>query len=158
METLKEAKQVLRENWKKGIDCPCCGQFVHLTRVSFHSSMAKVLILLYKYGAKYQNAEGYIHIENFLVEQGSKIKGVHSKLELWGMLERQPNTDDPTKKHSGYWKLTKKGIDFVEELITVPYATFTYNKKQYGFDNAKQIGLREALGTKFNYGEILGNF
>ncbi len=46
--TMEEAKQLLKDNWEKGIDCPCCTQFVKLYKRPLYSAQAYSLIRLYK--------------------------------------------------------------------------------------------------------------
>ncbi len=154
MKTVDEAKQYLRDNLQKGAHCPVCTQWARMNKMPFHSGMALTLIFIYKATMQGKTDNGWLHVENYLVEIGSKIKGVHSKLEYWGLLERKPNLDDPKKKENGFWRITEKGKLFVEGKLVVPSHVKTFNKKQYGFSQ-KNIDIRGALGKKFDYSELM---
>ena len=60
METIKEAKEHLRNNFEEGIDCPCCGQFVKLYKRKLNSGMAATLIRIVKF-----NGSSEVHVKDF---------------------------------------------------------------------------------------------
>jgi hypothetical protein len=153
--TLGEARAHVRENWEKGLRCPCCGQWVQRYAYSLHSGMARVLILVYHADKinLMEGGDGWIHVENYLVDVGVKIKGVHGKLRHWGLLEQKPN-DDPKKHDSGIWRITDKGRQFVEGTILVPKKVLMYNERFLGFDG-EDISIRQALGKRFDYTELM---
>lgn len=155
METIKEAKQHLKDNWDKGTRCPCCTQWVQRYPYSFHSGMARALIYIYQATQRGKGLEddGFFHIENYFVDIGVKIKGSHGKLKYWGMLEQRQNTD-PKKHNSGYWSITQRGIDFVHGKLLVTRKALLFNEKCYGFVGNK-ISIQDALGKNFDYQEMM---
>ena len=151
MKTIAEAKEYLKENWETGEICPCCGLFVKKYKYAFHNGMARVLIYIYKSGK-----EDYFHIENYLDSKGRKRKGYHVKLRYWNLLEQAPN--DNTKKHwYSFWRITERGKLFVEKEIKVPKYALLFNKKCYGLAD-EMIGIEQALGKYFNYGELMEDY
>lgn len=152
-ETLKQAKVYLRENFKEGANCPCCGQFVKLYKYAFHSGMARCLILIYNATTPHKQTDGFMHVENYFVSIGVKMKGYHGKLKYYKMLEQLPNNDS-SKAKSGIWRITQKGKDFVENKIEVPKRVHLYNDIVVDWSD-EQITIKQALGSKFNYAELI---
>jgi len=143
-------KKYLRDNWEKGVHCPCCGQFVKLYRRKITSAMAWGLVLVYN-RRKFTNEKTF-HLEKFLKNQDcpSSIRGDMSKLCHWQFLVKRPDLG------VGYYELLPLGEMFVRNEITVPRAVFIYNAKVYKRSN-EQTNIREALKDKFNIDELLGN-
>ncbi len=141
METIKEVKDYLRENFEKGTDCPCCGQFVKQYRRKLNSGMAIAMLKIYKLCA---NGE-YYNISNELI-------GIHqleySKLRYWKLIESKNN-------ENGLWKPTKQGIDFVVGKCTIPKYAYVYNNKLIKLEG-EQISIKDALGDHFDYNELMG--
>lgn len=150
-ETLEEAKQYLRDNWEKGADCPCCTQRVQLYKHKLPASSVFALIRLYKLG------EGYHHVRDFAEGlEGVRRSSMFAELRYWGVVEDKAN-EDPTKRKSGLWKITEKGKDFVEEKIKLPSYVRLFDGNAYGVVG-DEISVREALGNKFNYEEMMNGF
>lgn len=146
-ETLDEAKAFIRENWKDGCVCPCCGRWLKLYDIKMPGAGAADLIKLYKLSKGFPN-----HYEHVDVFSNTKSRSF-PKLAYWKLCKSMPN-DDPEKRTSGMWALTQKGVDFVEGKITVPERTFYYKKKGRGL-HGKQVHIIDVLGNKFSYSELM---
>lgn len=158
--TLGEAKQFLRDNWDKdGAICPCCTQIVKLYKFKLRSSMAICLILMDKYFRNHPEEE-YVHMTNYLnsIDLPGSIRnsGDNAKTRYWGLTEKKEGKREDGSKRVGYWKLTEKGRQFVRGEITVPQYAKLFNNKSYGL-TGDEISIREALGTKFNYDELMNS-
>jgi hypothetical protein len=155
-DTLQKAKNDLRQGWKtsKGATCECCGQKVKLYKRKILGVMAFGLISLYRM-SKHEHPRKSFHRNDILPHDNS---GSFAKLKYWGLIEEDINSD-PEKRCSGYWSITDLGIDFVEERAVVPKYAYTYNMKvvfDLYDDPEEKIGIREALGNKFSYPELMG--
>ena len=148
MNTIIEAKRHLRENFNTGTDCPCCGQFVKLYKRKLAATPSRMLIRLYSL------LDGWNHVSEIVKGISSTGSNDFSKLAYWKLIEEKGNLNNDGKKNSGYWKITKKGRDFVENKIRIPSYVLIYNTKCYGFsdDETTIIG---ALGEKFSYNELM---
>jgi hypothetical protein len=142
--TLAEAKADLRQNWEKGLPCPCCTQFVKLYPHTINSQIAKTLIQMYRLDKE------WVHI----LQELKPSNRMYSLARFWGLIEARGDTGD--QKASGYWRLTPRGKSFVEGTITVPKHAYIFNDKVYRFD-PEQENIREALGHKFSYSELMGH-
>jgi hypothetical protein len=112
--------------------------------------MAYDLTYLYKLSKKNPNTE-YFHVKEFCKKTRG---GDNAKMVFWGLIEELPSTDD-AKKNSGYWKITKKGSDFVENKIKIQKTIICYNSEFLGFGDDGYVNIEKCLGKKFNYTELM---
>ena len=149
--TLGEGKKFLRENWENGTNCPCCTQRVQLYKHKLNSTMTRSLIALYWLDRHKPNE--WHHVSEFEKWRGGYGGGQFAKVKHWGFAIDQDN-DDPAKRTSGQWKITQKGRDFVEGQITVPAKVRLFDSKFYGHEG-NHINIKESLGSKFDYSELM---
>ena len=153
--TLEEAKAYLRKNWEKGAACPCCTQLVKLYKRKLNSGMARVLIEIYNITQQKRPADGWLHVSKECADRKLAATDMeYSKLKYWGLIE--PRKDDPETgaRTSGFWRITRAGRHFVENLSTAPKHIYLYNQKLFKTGSATTT-IKEALGNKFNYTELM---
>jgi len=161
VQTLEDAKRWLRARWEEGADCPCCGQFVKLYKRKLNGSMAYALILIYRYFEP--NYHGWLHVPSYLneapipAEVSAAIRGDWAKLRFWDLLIEDTRTRDDGSRRAGFWRITEHGRLFVRGLVRVPKYVYLYNKKvvQRRSPDGTSINIKEALGDKFNYSELM---
>lgn len=136
----------------KGYTCSCCGQFVKAYSRKLNSSMALVLILLHR-----ANFKSFIHIENWLKEIGKpELRADYHKLRFWGLIEAKVAEREDGSRRNGYYKITGRGKVFAEGRFTVQKSAVILNNKFLHFEG-EEINIKDALGDKFNYDELMGN-
>lgn len=152
IKSISEAKSFLKNNFEKGVICPCCQQVVKLYRRRAHSKMTRDLINLYRISLKHKNRE-FFHVTEFIqTKAGNEL----ARFATYGLIEEMPKDKEDTKRRtSGYWKINSKGIDFVLGKIKIPKYFFMFNATLYGFSDEK-VTVNECLGKGFNYGELMG--
>lgn len=130
-------------------DCPTCGRVVALYKRTLHKSIIEQLINLYNAGGHL----AHIHSNNFI--QGKK--GMDFAIARhWGLIEREANTDKK-KATSGRWKLTFKGMSFLNGLLDIPkYAYLCDDKLQAISETTGKI--QEFLPQTFDYSTIKPRF
>lgn len=148
MLTISEAKEYLKRNWTnpRGINCPCCNQKVKLYPTLLNKDMAVTLIKMYKLD---KAGREWVHIQSEL----KPINGNYAKLVHWGLLESDFRRKEDGGR-SGMFRITEKGRMFVTGQITVPKKVNLYNAKKYG-ESVSQINIKQSLGEKFNYNELM---
>lgn len=149
METLAEAKKYLQDNFKKGISCPCCHQFVKLYPRKITSSMSKALIGMFRETKAGGGEKEWADSRNYIAIP-DVVKFVH-----WGILEAQEGQRDDGSKRVGWYKLTEKGIEFVNGRISVPMRVKLYNQKFYGFEGG-EVYIYDTFKNRFDYNELMG--
>lgn len=153
METIKEAKDFLNLHYKKGIACPCCDQFVKEYKRKVYGRIARLLIHLYHIDRAI--GSGYVHIDMICEGITEKGSGDFAKLQFWGLVELQENTD-PKKKTSGYWRITDFGKNFVEDKVKIPKYVHILIGKARKF-SGPEVGIRACLGKEFNYAKLMSD-
>lgn len=154
-QTVQAARDTLLakiENDKKGTCCPCCGQRCVYYRRPLNSGMAATLVWLVK---TFRNFPDWIHVQAIAPRHVIRSNEI-GKLVHWGLVLLKPNDDDDSKRTSGHWKPTEKGIDFVDRRIRVPKYVFLYDNIVQGFSD-KLITIDDALGDKFNYAALMAS-
>lgn len=146
--TIEEAKDQLRANLNTGMDCPCCGQFVKKYPRKLTASMAVGLISLY---SQTKHTTAPIHIKKIARVNG----GEFAQLKRWELI-RDADNHDSYKRKSGFWFITRKGVDFIKGNLQVPMYCDTYNGKTLGFSE-EMTTIKQALGNKFDYAELMGH-
>lgn len=142
METLNEAKRYVAGNIIKGCDCPCCGQTAKLYKLKLVRPMVEGLVLLYRVTKTKPFPSDYIHTPSeFLKHNMSATERNLAPLRHWGLIESAA---------PGMWRLTKKGIQFAEGQIILPYAVYLFNRKAYGFDKSKRLSIGDVMGAGFD--------
>lgn len=150
METLDEAKQFLRDNWEKGVECPCCGKFTKLYKYKILGETSAALIRLYRL------PEGWHHVREFAdTGDGLRRASRWPELRFWDLVELKTEVQPSTKHASGFWRITDKGKAFVEGKLSVQETMLFYNKKPRGFDG-KYITIHDTFKNKFDYAELMG--
>lgn len=155
-QSLKEAKDWLRERVYKGARCPCCDRYARAYRRILGSSMATALICLYRESKK--TGEEWVHAKTAIHKgmQGSKLfKGLdYGVLKFWGLIEANPEHNDETKPSSGFWRVTNLGKDFVEKRTAVQKYSIVYDNRFLRLEGPVWT-IDEALGKHFNYQELM---
>lgn len=167
--TLSEAQEKLKLHVKgAGVICPCCHQVVRMVEKELSSTMAYVLILMYRH---FQTASDWLDMNQYLgnmVALGSEVKGGEwSKLKHWQFIvERPPEKKSalnpkPPVKTQGMYKLTDKGKGFILGKIKAPKSLWLYNGHVIEA-NKKSVSIQECIGKDYKYEDLmvgnLGNF
>lgn len=156
--SLEEAKNWLRERFEDGAKCPCCNQFVKLYKRKLNSSMAHALILIYKFFEN--NQDEWLHVPSYLsrVSSSATVRGGDwSKLRYWGLIEAEKATRDDGSERVGTYRMTERGKEFILSQIRVPRHVYLYNQSPVFRADEETVSIREALGDKFNYAELMGH-
>ena len=130
--------------------CECCGRASKVYRRKLNSGMALAICWwLVRHGNQ------FAHISDGDSSVVLRRGGDFAKLELWGLIEQQPN-NDPTKKHSGVWHLTELGERFARNECRVPSHVFVQPPRNnlLGVEQTT-TDIVEALGGHFNYPELM---
>jgi hypothetical protein len=154
---LREAREYVETERTEGVTCPCCRQFAKVYRRTIHTAMARSAIDLYQRRAYDQRrtmptslgpVDGWTH----LTRTGNP-GGDEAKLRYWGLLE-QRDAEPEHGRTAGEWRLTKRGVHFVRDALVVPKYALIYNGDCLGHEEPL-IGIRDALGSKFDYEELM---
>lgn len=151
--TLAQARQEYAENLRDGGNCPCCDRYGRIYRRKFTSAMARFMIALAK--KESQRPGGWVHaLTEVPYEHRS---GDYAKPLLWGLIEERSGcSEEDGNPSTGFYRITRKGLWFVRGQIRVPKAKLVYQDREWpNSETFEEITIREALGAKFNYEELM---
>lgn len=141
--------QIAFPDTDKGYCCPHCGSFVKTYHRSFNSNMAVALIVLY-----HNRLLGFVHLENLLSERGYKRCGDASYLKHYGLIEALSEDRSDGSSRNGKYKITGRGILFIEKKLTVKAKFLMKQNKCLGFEG-NDVNILDVLGEKFDYSKLM---
>jgi hypothetical protein len=160
--TLTEAKNWLRAQLDEGARCPCCTQYAKLYKRKLNSGMAASLLAIFQRTRQLNPEGGWLHIPKDFESADKKLVTVlgnreYPKLRFWKLLEQdnKPNETADTP-NSGRWRMTQLGEDFVLGEVTVPRHVFLYDGRVMRMSADETTDIRDALGDRFEYEELMG--
>ena len=156
--SLEDAKEWVKTNVTKGAICPCCDQLARRYQRKLTSSMAAALILIRR---AFRTQSDWLHVPDYLSEVATESAivrgGDWAKLTHWQLIEAK--SDESRKDGSrrvGLYKITPRGVDFVERRVTVPKYAYIYAQHLIGLSE-KMTTIDDALRDRFNYGELMSS-
>ena len=132
----------------KGYTCECCAQLVKEYNRPMYKTQLESLIKLYALDK--MEPGKYWHITRL---NTSSSGGDFAKLRYWDLIMPLAN-DNPKKKHSGRWRITRKGKQFAGGRRRLPKYARVYNKELL-FLNGPLVTVSEAYGKGFDYEELM---
>lgn len=150
--SLSDARDALFAKFEDGSICPCCDQFVKLYKRGISGEMAHALILMRRFGDG-----SFINLPRFMQEHKAGRSNMTSLLRLWGLIEQQKGSRGDGSWRTGYYRITPKGIAFVDGKSSVEKYVYIYNQKVVEVDDPdmSKVTILEALGAKFDYQKLM---
>ena len=145
-DTLAQARADLRSRLDDGSTCPCCGQYSRRYKRKLTKPMVAWLAWLVKSWRR--RSHGWVDVRESTVRGGD-----YGKLVYWGLIEQRPH-DDGSKRTSGMWRPTDRGIAFMDGALSVPSHVYVYGGTAEGFTESS-VTVDDVVGA-FNYAEMMG--
>lgn len=142
--TLEQARQAVRAQLDDGIRCPCCGQWAKTYKRTINAKMARSLVVVWK-----SVGWDWAYLPDVVGSQSRE----ESKLRYWGLLEEAPGRR-ADGGHTGYWRITARGAEWVQEKIAIQTYAHVYNGECLGH-SGPLMSIRDALSTRFSLDELL---
>lgn len=150
--SLEEARQQILAGRDDGIDCPCCGQLVKVYRRPM--TTARTMIVM----DRYHQPEGWTHVPTLMREHLADVAhqgGYATLAQHWGLIETMPEAvREDGSNRTGWWRLTDAGYLFVSGGLRVEKYVLLLDNQVLSHDGPR-IGIREALGSKFDYDALM---
>ncbi|WP_179475358.1 hypothetical protein [Mycolicibacterium vinylchloridicum] len=144
--TIAEGIDYVADHIEEGVNCPVCDQHVQLYYRKLNAQMASVAIAMYRVAGG-----DWVHIPSLQM-----LRADETKLRYWGLIEARPDDErDDGSPRTGWWRLTWDGIQFVLGNLRVQNAAVVFNGECLRLDGPL-ISVREALGRRFRYDELMG--
>lgn len=160
-----EAREWILENADDGVICPCCNQHAQVYKRRLNAAMAYVLTLIeewhYDQGVAVGQGE-WLHVPSYIAQKAASnpsraaaVRGDWAKLKHWELIEEQPTQRGDGSRRVGYYRITQRGIDFVRGVISVQAYIWIYNEARLDRTVTERVTIREAMGIKFNYADLM---
>lgn len=133
----------------QGTHCPVCERYVKVYRRRLNSDMSRFLLKLVHAYKRYPRY--YTMRELYPGNNKSASDGVY--LAHWGLIERSDAVNE-AQAPAGSYRPTDKGLRFAHNNEFVPTHVHLLNNEVVGWSD-KQTNIRTALGSKFNYEELM---
>lgn len=143
--TLDVARGWLRERVDEGVKCPCCTQMAKVYRRKITSTVARDLILV---------CHRYTVGDWFHLPTEGGYGGDFAKLAYWSLAEQDIGVRPDGSDRVGWWRITDDGERYVADQLRVPKYARVYNGRCLNL-MGDLVGVRDALGTKFNYADLM---
>lgn len=141
---LEHARQWLQDRLDDGEHCPCCTQFAKVYKRKINAAMALVLLEMLRAGGEGE----YVHLPTI------RVGGDTAKLAYWGLIEEDEATREDGSKRTGWWRVTPLGVRYARNQVTLPKYARVFDSQCLGLVG-DPVGITDALGTKFNYADLM---
>jgi len=131
-----------------GNDCPVCGRKVKLRKVSINKNAGKCLIKLYN--VSHKSITKSFHVDSIGTDRDTG--GSWAALRFWNLIV--PEKDEKGKVRQGYWKITKDGINFVEQRKKIKKYARVYDKQVYRHEGG-DITILDIVGGHDTYNSLI---
>ena len=151
------SKEELRQKWRHTIEgdgghCPVCDRWGRIYARGINKTMAQSLMWLCQ---AVKDEDNWVDVPanapRWLVRSNQL-----ATLRWWSLVERRGN-DNPKNKHSGMWKATKLGADFVCGAKKIPDKVYTY-KGEVEIVSQNLIHISECFKEYFDYEKVMNDY
>lgn len=134
--------------------CPTCRRSIKIYKRPITTTAAGALIFLWREYKRTHIIE-FIYLERYLKRMWpGHTRGDETKLVHWGLLEHEEG------HRNGKWRITEKGIQFVEGLEVPRFAFIGPRNECLGFSDGiykprEVVDIEDALNTPFDKEKLL---
>lgn len=146
----KIRKDYLKVLEGKGGDCPCCKRHGKYNGYSITKTDARFLVWIFTNGDK----DGWVHTPTQAPREFLQAKSF-TNLRYWALIENYPN-DNKKIKGSGLWRITKKGIKYMQGEMQLPKKAFVFDRTLMGFSE-KQVYFKECFKENFDLEQVMNS-
>ena len=152
--SLGDARRVVDNNEYEGTRCPCCFQYVKKYKRSITYSMCLALIKLYKEHERVGWYE-WINIHNLYIKKNRMRENYITSLKYWGFVERNKGSKKDGNPNSGFWRITRRGVNFVRKQTKAPKSLWVRSDHVYDVETDLMVDIVEASKNKFDYSILM---
>ena len=152
---MEDVVQRVRNIWRgliesSGGHCPVCDRWGRIYGIRINRTMARALMWLRHAQA---DDDGWVNVPANAPRWVVRSNQL-SILRRWDLVERRPNDKDSKIKHSGLWRPTALGYDFVNAGARVPKKVFTYND-QVEAHSTETVAIHQCFKQQFDYQDVM---
>jgi hypothetical protein len=126
---------------KGGVDCPACEHHYQERHRPIPQPELQVVKWLYDHDQEHPGE--FVNVPNLIARKGRKDNREIAKLLRWGLVEEEARLREDGGR-AGFYRISKKGRDFVEGRIAVESHSWDY-RGDYVLDNRRMVYIDEAV-------------
>lgn len=148
IDELRAENKRMREDPSYRVYCVVCDQHCKRYTRNLYATPCLILIALFKLHRAHPEEKDF-HVKNIWRVAGLGPGG--GGRELLGYY------NFAHRGERGCWSITSAGKEFVNRKRSVPKYVIVYNEKVIGYSGEEHpfVNIEDALGEKFNYGELM---
>jgi len=148
---------------RKGCRCPVCDKYVKTYKRQITAAMVKTLwhMKLWFEETDGHHNDKWMPVEDYIAKlplaRRPLPRGASSNFSLmqhWNLITPKPGNRDDGSKRNGYWRITKKGVRFLNNKIHVEKYAVEYNGELIELSD-EMVDIKYCLRQKFNYEELM---
>ncbi len=148
--TIREAIEYVEKHRDNGLDCPVCEQFVKVYPRKLSESQIRTL---YELAARNCGWDGHeetrwVHINSEIPQMARDFATVS-----YFLLAEQETALRPDGGRTGYWRVTREGVQFLKDEIKVKKYALVYNNEVLGYEG-DAVGVQD-VAPEFNLRELM---
>lgn len=157
---LRDVREAFLHHLDKGVVCQCCARYAQRYWRRYNAGMARSLVELYRLTMEASRPETWPSLEDVVWVSTKPLRkftgggGDYAKNCYWGLAEREVRPDG---SRGGRMRITRRGAAFVHGDLRIPTHAVEYDGRVDGLTGS-WISISDALGTPFDYRELLGRF
>lgn len=132
------------------VKCPVCSATHAVYKRTLHQGHCTVLLNIHRFTASCGDPDGWLHVKKTMERASVSHSDDWHYLECWGLIERAPSSRKP---HSGYWRITPYGIEFLQGLKQAYKHIWECHKRVVRW-SSELVVFRDAKVTDFDYNDI----
>lgn len=146
---LAEAKSWLRERLDKGERCPCCGQRAQTYKRKATASQLRTAarVLATQEQQRRDGNDTWVYLP--FIQQRSRD---FSTLRFFDLIEQRPGEREDGGA-AGWWRVTDKGVRFLQGNESIPKYAKVYDGRRLGFDGP-EVTVRD-VAPKFKLRHLM---
>jgi hypothetical protein len=78
----------------------------------------------------------------------------YTRLNYWGLVELQPNVDDPSKRTTGVWRVTSHGEQWLQGSVRIAQAVLVFDDQVID-QMPETIAVADCFGVHFDYAALM---
>lgn len=146
---LRTARAWVQANRRRGVYCPCCGQLAKEYKRPLNAGMAWSLIWLVQQSENQDDPWVDLHGGPLTLHQSREL----AKLRHWGLIVQKNVPSKRGARTSGSWRPTEPGALFARGKSVEPAHITLYDNVVTAVAR-KRVGIKQALGKKFDFDEL----
>jgi len=112
--------------------------------------------LLMLYRITEGNTNTYVHFQKEITSRyiAESDCADFAKMRFWKLIEKKEGEKDDGNPNSGFYRITKEGVDFLQGNLKIHRVARIFNNQFYGF-SGELVSFADCAKDRFDYSELM---